>query len=110
MAFGIAARAVLLAALVSVFAVGSDVVAEPRTAAQPTIKVSADGRDLEIKRASDAQPVRVPVLDRCGNPAVGTPRIRDVRRSKETVIATYGKHCFARVSLKTLTVECAGCD
>jgi hypothetical protein len=52
----------------------------------------------------------VPVLDRCGNPEVGEPKIRTLRRERDAVVATFGKHCSAKVSLKTLAVDCAGCD
>jgi hypothetical protein len=99
-----------LTALASALAVSSEILAQSPPAPEPTVAVSTDGRDLEIKRASDARPVRIPVLDRCGNPAVGEPKIRNIRRQKDVVIATFGKHCFAKVSLKTLGVDCAGCD
>jgi hypothetical protein len=89
---------------------GSELLAQARFSPEPTVVVSTDGRDLEIKRASDVQPVRVPVLDRCGDPAVGEAKIRHIRRDRGAVIATYGKHCFAKVSVRTLAVECTGCD
>lgn len=76
----------------------------------PTVAVSRDGRALEIQRASDRVPVRVPVLDRCGDPAVGEARIRQIQSKNESVIVTYGKHCEAKVDLKTLAIECTGCD
>ena len=102
-------RPIRFAAIASVLAVGP-AVAEPRAASDVSVSVSADKRGLLIKRPSDRQPILVPVLDRCGNPAVGELRIRSVRRSKEVVTVTYGKHCSATVSLRTLVVECAGCD
>jgi hypothetical protein len=77
---------------------------------RPTVTVSSDGRALEIKRASDHMPIRVPVLDQCGKPAVGEARIRHTQFTDESVIVTYGKHCEAKVDLKTLAVECIGCD
>jgi hypothetical protein len=104
------ARLVRLVAMASVLGLGPAAGAERRTPADTAVKVSSDGRDLEIKRPSDREPIRVPVLERCGDPAVGAPRIRDVRSTNEDLIATYGKHCSAKVSLKTLAVECVGCD
>jgi hypothetical protein len=74
------------------------------------ISLSSDGRVLEVKRASDAESVRVAILDQCGDPAVGEPRIRCVRASDGSIIAVYGKHCWATVSLATLAIECTGCD
>lgn len=102
-------RMVQVAALVSALPLGS-IWAQSRSTVEPTVVVLTDGRDLEIKRASDVQPVRVPVLDRCGDPAVGEAKIRHIRRDKGAVVATYGKHCFAKVSLKNLAVQCTGCD
>jgi hypothetical protein len=81
-----------------------------RKVASPTVGISRDGRALEIKRASDAEAVRVPVLDRCGDPIPGPPKIWDVRLEKGNVVASYGKHCWATVSLKTLAIGCTGCD
>ncbi len=75
-----------------------------------SVSASADGRDLLVTRASDAEPVRVPILDRCGNPAVGAARIRHLAFGKTGVIATYGKHCWATVAPGTLAVTCNGCD
>jgi hypothetical protein len=65
---------------------------------------------VEVKRASDKEPLRVPVLDKCGDPAVGSPRVRDVRMIKGEIVATYGKHCRATIDVKTLAIECTGCD
>jgi hypothetical protein len=104
------ARMVQLATLASALSLGSETSARPRSTPEPTVEISPDGRDLEIKRASDVRRVRVPVLDRCGDPAVGAAKIRHIQRDKEVVIATYGKHCFAKVSLGTLEVACTGCD
>ena len=72
--------------------------------------MSRDGRALEIQRASDHAPVRVFVLDQCGDPGAGEARIAQPQLTKESVIVRYGKHCTATVSLKTLGVECTGCD
>jgi hypothetical protein len=77
---------------------------------QPKIAVSSDGRALQIQRASDRTPIHVPVLDQCGDPAVGEARIRRTQLTDSSVIVTYGKHCEAKVDLKTLAVECTGCD
>jgi ribosomal protein S18 acetylase RimI-like enzyme len=77
----------------------------------PTIvRISSDGRALDIERASDAETVRAPVLDRCGDPAVGSAKICDSRLSQGNAIVTYGKRCSATISLKTLAIECTGCD
>ncbi|MDT5122588.1 MAG: hypothetical protein QOC96_2070 [Acidobacteriota bacterium] len=76
----------------------------------PTVTVSRDGRALEIQRDSDPAPVRVPVLDRCGDPLVGEAKITHIELTKQCVNVRYGKHCYAKVDLKTLAVECVGCD
>lgn len=83
---------------------------DARKSSAPTVTVSKDGRALEIARPPDSRAVRVPVLDRCGDPVPGPPRIRDVRVDKDKVVAAYGKHCWATVSLRTLAIECSGCD
>ena len=101
---------VRVAALASTLGLGTSVLAGSGSPGPPTLTVSRDERDIEIQRASDPEPVRVPVLDRCGDPLVGEPRIRNIQRKKDNVIVTYGKHCTAKVSLKTLAVECSGCD
>ena len=76
----------------------------------PTVIVSKDGRALEITRPPESKAVRVPVLDRCGDPVPGPARIRDVQVDKDKVVAGYGKHCVATISLRTLAIECTGCD
>src|SRR5262245_19319703 len=81
-----------------------------RPSSAPTVRISKDGRALEIKRSSDAKAVRVEVLDRCGDPVPGPPKIRRARVENEMVIATYGKHCWATITLESLAIECAGCD
>ena len=99
------------AVVASAFTLGLSAVAQlPSTKKEPRIAVSRDGRALEIRRASDREPVRVPVLDRCGDPAVGEARIQSTQLTDESVSVTYGKHCEAKVDLKTLAVECTGCD
>jgi hypothetical protein len=78
--------------------------------ARPMVTVSRDGRALEVQRDSDPAPVRVPVLARCGDPAIGEAKIKHIELTKEYVNVTYGKHCFAKVDLKTLAIDCVGCD
>jgi len=95
--------------LASVFSHAGETLKPPKPSA-PGVSVSADGSDLLIKRSSDTAPVRVPVLDRCGNPAVGEARIRNIEKTRSEVIASYGKHCWASLSLKDLVLECSGCD
>ena len=98
------------AAMVLIFGVGPAVGAKAKTPPETVVKISSDGRDLEIERAPDRKAIRVPVLARCGDPAIGMPRIQDVRSASETVFVTYGKHCLATVALETLAVACVGCD
>jgi len=83
---------------------------DARKSSAPTVTVSKDGRALEITRPPETKAVRVPVLDRCGDPVPGPPKIRDVQVNKYKVVATYGKHCWATISLRTLAIECSGCD
>ena len=89
---------------------GLPLMAEPESDLSKTVKVSYDGRDLEIKRTLEDEAVRVHVLGKCGNPALGESKIRHILVEKDHVTATYGKHCAAKISLKTFAVECIGCD
>jgi hypothetical protein len=77
----------------------------------PAVSVSPDGRVLEIRRPSDREPVRIPVLDRCGDPVVGfgEPHIRHLAVTEHEVAATFGKHCQGTVTLATMALTCA-CD
>lgn len=101
---------VRLVAMVVILGCGPAVCANARTPPEAVVKISSDGRELEIKRSSDREAIRIPVLARCGDPAIGAPQIQDVRLATENVFATYGKHCSARVALKTLAIACEGCD
>ena len=98
------------AAIAAALALGVPAHAKQSAPTEPIVSVSADGRDLEVKRAVDSRPVRVPVLDRCGDPEIGEPKIRYVQVRQGSIDVVFGKHCFARVSLKTLAIECPGCD
>jgi len=82
----------------------------PAGISRRTVTVSRDGRALEIQRDSDRSPVLVPVLDRCGDPPVGDARIQHTKLTEESVLVIYGKHCEAKVDLKTLGIQCIGCD
>ena len=104
------ARLIYFAALATTIVLGPNLVAQPRSSLPLTVTVSSDGRDLEIKRVSEAAAVRVHILNTCGNPAVGEPKIRHIQMEQENVTATYGKHCCAKVSLKTFGVERTGCN
>jgi len=74
------------------------------------LRISSDGRGVEVQRSSDKLPVMVHVLDKCGDPAVGSPKVRDVRMVNSAIVATYGKHCWATIDVTTLAIECTGCD
>jgi len=100
------AKAVLVAAAVSAAAVFPASAADP----EPQAEISSDCRAVVVKRASDKEAITVPVLDRCGNPVVGPPKIRRLGFVKGDLVATYGKHCWATISMKTLEVVCSGCD
>jgi hypothetical protein len=76
----------------------------------PDLRISSDGRGVEVQRASDKVPVIVPMLDKCGDPVVGPPKVRDVRMVKGAIVATYAKHCWATIDVTTLAIECTGCD
>jgi hypothetical protein len=75
----------------------------------PSIRICEGRRALRIKRPSDETPVRIPVLDSCGDPVPGPPKIFDVQVEANDVMAMYGMHCAARISLQTLAIGCA-CD
>ena len=74
------------------------------------LRVASDGRALEIQRPADASVQRVDVLVKCGAPRVGEPRIRDFKERGAIIEVTFGKHCFADVSVADLSVRCTGCD
>lgn len=74
------------------------------------LRVSPDGRALDIQRSADASVQRVDVIAKCGVPKVGEPRIRDFKKRGAAIAVTFGKHCFAEVSLADLSVRCTGCD
>lgn len=80
------------------------------TTKSPVLHISSDGEALEVRRSTDASVQRVNILAQCGLPAIGAPRIRDIRESGGVVAVTFGKHCSADVSLADLSVRCAGCD
>lgn len=79
-------------------------------AATPTVHISQDGRSLIVAHGAKSMPTHVAVLSQCGDPAVGEPKIRQLITEHDHAIAVYGKHCFATLSLKTLVLECTGCD
>ena len=84
--------------------------AERQAPSAPVASASAEGRELLLLRSLETGLVRVPVLDRCGDPAVGQARIRHIEHRGGEVIVTYGKHCSAGLSLKDMALECRGCD
>jgi hypothetical protein len=72
--------------------------------------MSDDRRAVELYRDGDSELRRVEVLAKCGPPAVGAPRIRDIRRGGPGVHVTYGKHCAAEINVADLSIRCTGCD
>ena len=93
-------RAIALLILAALSATASAEPGATKNGNRPSVlRVSSDGRALEIQRPADSAIQRVDVLTRCGAPAVGEPRIREI-----------GKHCFAEVALTDLHVRCTGCD
>ena len=72
--------------------------------------ISKDGRALEFRRSTDAKVQHIDILAKCGVPAIGKPRIGWFKRDAGSVNVVYGKHCFASVAIKDLTVSCTGCD
>ncbi len=80
------------------------------TSSLPFVGISEDGQRLEVSRDFDADTQEVAVMRFCGEPVVGEPRISDVMVDNGDIYVTYGKHCFARIRVSTLAVECVGCD
>lgn len=79
-------------------------------AADSSVSVAKDGQTLIIKRKQDGKTELLNVIERCGVPAVGEPKIRNVYTSDTQVQITYGKHCAAVLSLTTSQFSCSGCD
>ena len=104
------ARLIYFSALATTICLGPNLMAQAQSSLPLTVTVSSDGRDLEIKRVSEAAAVRVHILNTCGNPAMREPKIRHIQMDQENVTATSGQHCCAKVSLKTIGVECTGCN
>jgi hypothetical protein len=74
------------------------------------LRISRDGRAVEIQRFGDQKAYRVDVLGKCGIPGTGEPRIRSFLPLDREIGVMYGKHCYALVSLNNLSVSCKGCD
>jgi hypothetical protein len=74
------------------------------------LRVSEDGRSLDVQRATDEDVQRVDVFARCGPPKIGDPRIRIFGLGGSLVDVTFGKHCEAEVSLSDLSVVRCRCD
>lgn len=74
----------------------------------PATRISEDGRSLFVNTAAGQS--EVAVLDQCGTPATGEPRIRELGGTPKAITITYGKHCSATLSLPSLTLQCEGCD
>jgi hypothetical protein len=106
-------RALLVAAcgLVASAVAASNEMEVPRSSAEtPNVRASADGRSLVVTPSEGAATVHVSVLNRCGDPAVGEPRIRNVSVEHGIVTVIYGKYCAAELSLETMVLKCTGCD
>ena len=104
-------RAIALLILAALSATASAEPGATKNGNRPSVlRVSSDGRALEIQRPADSAIQRVDVLTRCGAPAVGEPRIREIKDRGALISVTFGKHCFAEVALTDLHVRCTGCD
>jgi hypothetical protein len=57
----------------------------------PEVRISSDDRALEVKRVSDKQPIKVPVLDQCGNPMSGPPKMTSFALLKGDLVVRYGR-------------------
>jgi hypothetical protein len=73
-------------------------------------EVAPDGRTLLAKNADGKETLRVDVIETCGSPAVGAPVIRHLAVAGSSLEITFGKHAFASLDLKTMTLACAGSD
>jgi myo-inositol-hexaphosphate 3-phosphohydrolase len=75
-----------------------------------SVSVAKDGQTMVIVREQDGTTELFNIIERCGTPAVGKSKIRDLRIVDTQVQITYGKHCAAAFSLKTSQLSCSGCD
>jgi hypothetical protein len=50
------------------------------------------------------------IIEECGKPEVGTPKIRNIELKEDKIIVTFGKHDFASVDAQSGEVKCLGSD
>jgi hypothetical protein len=76
----------------------------------PVVTVSKDGRSLEVKRPLDKRVTKVQVLELCHVPAAADARIGPLMLEDQSLTVTYGRRCWAEVSMRSLAVSCMSCD
>lgn len=74
------------------------------------LRISQDGRALEIQRLGDTHAKRIDILAKCGMPAVGEPRVRAFEQSGGIIHVYFGKHCSVEITIRDFSVACTGCD
>jgi hypothetical protein len=50
------------------------------------------------------------VIDSCGKPYIGTPKIRFLKLEKDRIFVIFGKHSFASIDYSTGKIKCLGSD
>lgn len=69
------------------------------------VQVGAEGANLEILRG-DLGRRTIDVVSQCGQPASGTPRIREYTVSAHQITITYGERSHVNLDLDSGEVEC----
>lgn len=77
---------------------------------RPKVSVGKDGRLIVVRMGDMGAPRTVDVIGSCGAPAVGEPKVREVKVTGTLVQVVYGKHSFASVDPVTGKVTCKGSD
>jgi hypothetical protein len=69
------------------------------------VQVGPDGASVEIFRG-DLGRRTIDVVSQCGQPAAGTPRIREYTVSAHQITITYGERSHVNLDLASGGVEC----
>jgi len=78
--------------------------------AQEQAVTLGDDRQSILVRDASGSTKSYNVIQACGSPIIGEPRIRAYNVDGSTVQITFGKHCTATLDLLSGQLQCGGCD